>query len=922
MTSPGVGKPDNTFRNNNGGSYQQTHSKGSGFGQDLTEGRVRELLTNKVASPFAKAASGFTLAMGQVVTGIAEAIAGGGGASYSEVRGAMDSRIAPINNAITKAGERVTELGNQVSEIDRNQRTLSEEQVKALEDVESATDRVRELISERAELDRQLREDVDNALNAADAASASAGQAASQLEELNKDLSGKITSAVSANEDIKSAVEQAQQAVKAVGTRYEIGASLIPVDPFTRQPEWASAATVQDDGVIMVPAGTNHRFEDPTPVKLLENTTYRLKFDTSGKSGGKAEFRLSTPANAGTDTWVEFEWADNPRFENAIRRKHLALAGGGESYIRFPSDVSEVVINRLYNVGKGYANVSVFELAPLIPDQAEIDRLQDEAIMKNEKVGSSNATAIDILLDAQQTQQLVNEKQGEWNEASDKATRANTAAVRLLNRPDEGDNLIRYLPVSEDELGDPSAEVELDRPAWAVDEVFNRSTTTPSDAGLSHMWYAGDAKIEVQVPKVAGAVNPGQKAYKLTLWAAASQGDPCMMSIKVRSSATDQPIKSAKLIHTVDEAGVRQYNIRDMKESTGEWLVKNLQLRWSWKKFEIEVLLKPDVTDLWVDTLTVLPTGLNTGAIWVSEMKLLPDVPTQADVDLAQTKAIESLSEASRLSQEFEAEQMRMNRLVQNQIWTHQDMIELLDIRTPKVWGWKAYAAHEKNVTPPFSGFKQTDYRQVNHQFITTWENSNNFLVATRGRWTGWMVVSLNWTNGVIDRWVVQVTDENRAWNFISTPLHIDHRAWEVVMYPESLNREATVTLKKGNQPHAVGMTGDNSRPDYYFVSRSDSEGLVRDYSIRNIRLKNTVVCDKDVFYRDENNKRRKITRGRPIVGVELYPEDQEWFTSSASEVVAKFTEVNDKTAAGINYSVPNTLPSRVTSMDAGWSLT
>lgn len=141
-------------------------------------------------------------------------------------------------------------------------------------------------------------------------------------------------------------------------------------------------------------------------------------------------------------------------------------------------------------------------------------------------------------------------------------------------------------------------------------------------------------------------------------------------------------------------------------------------------------------------------------------------------------------------------------------------------------------------------------------------------------------------------------------------------------MYPESLNREAEVTLKKGNQPNAVGMTGDSSRPDYYFASRSDSEGLIRDFSIRNIRLKNAVVCNRDVYYRDENNKRRKISSGKPIVGVELYPEDQEWFASSASEVVAKFTEVNDKTAAGINYSVPNTLPSRVTSMDAGWSLT
>lgn len=913
MTSPGVGKPDNTFRNNNGGSYQQTHSKGSGFGQDLSEGRVRELLTNKVAHPFAKAASGFNLAMGQMVTGVAQAISGGGGASYSEVRVAMDTRITPINNAITKAGERITELGNQVSEIDRNQLVLTEEQLQALDDVESAAGRVQQMIDERAEFDRRVREDVDRALEAAESASTAAEQASGRLDELNKGMSDQITQAVSANEDIKTAVSQANKAVEALGTRYEIGASLIPVDPFTRQPEWASAVKT-DGGVVVVPGGTNHRFENPTPVRVLENTTYRVKKESRG---GLAEFRLSTPENAGTDTWVEFERADNPRFDGAVKRAHLAL-DSSEFYIRFPAGVSEIVINRVYNTWSSDARVAKFEIAPLIPDQAAIDRLQDEAIMKNEKVGASNATAIDILLSAQQTQELVNQKQGEWNAASEKATRANTAAVRLLNRPDEGDNLLRYLPVGEEELGDSSADVELDRPAWASDtSIFKRSTASPS--GYGHSWYYSGGKHWARPTKVAGQVKPGQRSYRLRFSAGTSGDRTSALAARVRSSATNKPIESSRIITGLDSEGRRTYT--EMPGSGGEWLLRNAKFN-SWTAFDIEVVLNPEVTDFWVESLFLNDNLSSTDAplgIWITEMSMVPDVPSQADVDTAQTKAIESLTEASRLGREFEVEQMRLNRLTQNQIWAQQDLIELLDIRTPKVHGEKAYRGHEFKVNPPFPGFARNDYSQINHQFFTSWENNTNFIVAARGRWTGHMTVSLNWTSGVIDRWVVKVTDKTRAWNFRSTPLHIDHRAWEIVMYPESLNREATVTLKKGNQSNASGLTGDSTRPDYYFYNKRDAEGLVRDFSIRNVRLKNTVVCDKDVYYRDEDNKRRKITRGRPIVGVELFPEDQEWFTSSASEVTVKFTEVNDKTAAGINYSVPNILPSSTENVDASW---
>lgn len=65
MTSPVGGKP--SYK---GAGYEQVHSEGSGFGQDLSESAVRSMLGGEVSAPFAEAASAFN----EFVSGIASAL--------------------------------------------------------------------------------------------------------------------------------------------------------------------------------------------------------------------------------------------------------------------------------------------------------------------------------------------------------------------------------------------------------------------------------------------------------------------------------------------------------------------------------------------------------------------------------------------------------------------------------------------------------------------------------------------------------------------------------------------------------------------------------------------------------------------------------------------------------------------------------
>ncbi|MDK6538386.1 hypothetical protein QP255_23845, partial [Escherichia coli] len=76
---------------------------------------------------------------------------------------------------------------------------------------------------------------------------------------------------------------------------------------------------------------------------------------------------------------------------------------------------------------------------------------------------------------------------------------------------------------------------------------------------------------------------------------------------------------------------------------------------------------------------------------WIAGLSIDLDVPDQAEVDRLQDENAARIREQTELNTKFVEQQKKTNRLVQSQQWVHQDMIELLDIRTPKAYGWSSY---------------------------------------------------------------------------------------------------------------------------------------------------------------------------------------------------------------------------------------
>lgn len=410
-----------------------------------------------------------------------------------------------------------------------------------------------------------------------------------------------------------------------------------------------------------------------------------------------------------------------------------------------------------------------------------------------------------------------------------------------------------------------------------------------------HPWRLASAgsfkNAKATPPKRLMRVQPGKK-YRMRFWARAT-GPGSKMHLEMRDQNNNHAVAKGTVSDGQAKVGKKDgWRHEDHSESQH----KN-QLIWNWTVpseitlVETVIEFNPDVEYVYLGVLWY-NDGYNRGERttkpqnqWIAGLSIDLDVPDQAEIDALQDANIKRVQEASELNTRFVAEQKKFNRLSQNALWSHQDMIELLDIRSPKVWGWtpKSGGRANRRLTTGLVGYAwETPYIWFSQA------TDKRCHLACRGRWVGKVTVSINWTNGAADEWTVNVTKDKRAWSFNGGASHIEMRSYTVVVYPRSLMRDAEVGLRSGAK-NPKKLSGDLSRPSYEWHDQWDKNGLVRVCEPDQFRLKNTVVCNRDVWVRDENNNRLRIAAGKPISGYALYPEDQQ-----TVNVRYKFTEVDD----------------------------
>lgn len=410
-----------------------------------------------------------------------------------------------------------------------------------------------------------------------------------------------------------------------------------------------------------------------------------------------------------------------------------------------------------------------------------------------------------------------------------------------------------------------------------------------------HPWRLASAgsfkNAKATPPKRLMRVQPGKK-YRMRFWARAT-GPGSKMYLEMRDQNNNHAVAKGTVSDGQAKVGKKGgWRHEDHSESRH----KN-QLIWNWtvpsEVTLVETLLEfnPDVEYVYLGVLWY-NDGYDRGERttkpqnqWIAGLSIDLDVPDQAEIDALQDANIKRVQEAAELNTRFVAEQKKFNRLSQNALWSHQDMIELLDIRSPKVYGWTPTSGGrvERRLTTGLVGYAwETPYIWFSQA------TEKRCYLSCRGRWVGKVTVSINWTNGAVDEWTINVSETKRAWCFDGGASHIGMRSYTVVVYPRSLMRDAEVGLRSGAK-NPKKLSGDLSRPSYEWHDQWDKNGLVRVCEPDQFRLKNTVVCDRDVWVRDENNNRLRIAAGKPISGYALYPEDQQ-----AVNVRYKFTEVDD----------------------------
>ncbi|WP_070976969.1 hypothetical protein [Corynebacterium sp. MC3] len=935
----------------------------------------------------------------EVAGGIARAIMGEG-ASMKEIGGAVDKKMGPIKTAVSESGERMVAISSKMDktirrqeELEQTQKQAGKDAKQALADAKSLTESVANYKKAQDDLARKYAKESKQLQNKLSGITTEQGNINTRIGQINTEVGNSVTEAralgetlkkisdeqgnlttkakkqmetvVEANKKVKDAVSEAEKASKSIENMVDIGASLVALIPGTDTPDWSRAAyssgkmpdpPTNVKGVYRCNATQGYtEIVNARKVKAIAGRWYTYEFWAQANKADAALLIRLVDGEKVRPAIAKLEPKDNPGqwhtttwgIGGAIK---ITKANEWQKFsgrFQLRDDLEFVKIDRLewHWGGKGPQDAVIYvaglKVLPEVPDQATVDRLQNNAILKNTAVGASNAKAIDVLVEARDLQLKWNDTQKGWNATQAKLTSANTSAIAGLNkandlqnkwnakaeewqttattamsantnaiialaRKDTAQSLLVWEDLTEAEV--KAGKREPWKPSWATATQWYKEKKTASDSEkrfmdrFDDMWGVPSSTSTKNCKTAWMRVEPG-KRYKLSFFARAHvPGSRFYIQMWGKGGNGGAPLRIVTT--SVDrKTGKRT-------EKLGNWTsypVDNYQFLPHWQLVERVVEIREGVTELrfgkfyWNHS-----NGSAKANQWITGLEFGPDIPVQKDVDDAQNKAIDALQEADEAQERINAEQRKFNRLSQRALWSHQDMIELLDIRSPKVYGW----------VPGQGGKVYRGIDSVNINFRTNvWETPYVWFrdidrytceLRCRGTWLGRVTVLINWTNGAADAWTVDVTASSRIWQFKGGASHISMRSYTVIVYPRSLMREAEASLRDGVK-NPKKLSGDLSRPSHEWDTFvADMNGLVRVNEREQFRLKNTVTCNRDVWVRDEENRRVRIPAGKPIAGYPLYPEDQDVVNTTY-----KFTEVDDLqlVGGGTKPSTPNGAP-------------
>lgn len=286
-----------------------------------------------------------------------------------------------------------------------------------------------------------------------------------------------------------------------------------------------------------------------------------------------------------------------------------------------------------------------------------------------------------------------------------------------------------------------------------------------------------------------------------------------------------------------------------------------------------------------------------------------------SDSDAALQKGQDALSKQTALNTQFNKEQVRVNKVTQEQLWAHQDMLELLDIRSPKTYFWlPGYSQNDSSgrYTKWPNPYNGKNANRIEKTFTTTYEEQYAdgvvIYIACKGNWTGQVSLHANWDKGQMDEWTFDVTKSNRVFRYKGGALHISPRFYSLTVYPDSLRRTYKIKIFDGwagDSPYT-----NKEKPGKHFNYSLDPEGFIRLNMKQYVRVKNVSKCNKGIYIRNSDGGLDYIAPGKYIVPTMIFPEDQ---THLRNEDELEFTEVGDEISN--DWSVDQQRPSGAASV-------
>ena len=357
-------------------------------------------------------------------------------------------------------------------------------------------------------------------------------------------------------------------------------------------------------------------------------------------------------------------------------------------------------------------------------------------------------------------------------------------------------------------------------PVWKAN---TGGTGTNSDIGEGR-WYSFTNKEYFSPYTHRVSVDPDLE-YQLDVWLYSPEGSMLLVNVRDQNgydAVLTGGLNNNAYVNSPDSSGaVRQ---------TQEWHLIKMALPTSWKRYRTRVKFRPGVRSIYLHSIYGGWKEGPAGTCYIADMRLTTYVPPQAAIDEAQNNAISALSNASALQSQFDAEQTKTNKMVQFQLWNHQDLIELLDIRAPKTYG--GFVDTWGSTSCPYINGGSGSYPSMTTPYFTVWVNGDSTYLACKGYWIGDIKTTINWTNGALDEYVKPVEKNgSRGWRFRGGNGFIGQRHISVEVTIRSLNRVAGLTLS------AEGA----------WSIFSDMNRLVRYTNPTTIRLKNAVTCSLDV---------------------------------------------------------------------------